>query len=66
MLKWFDFFFKCLEIFDGVFVRFALLNGVQRQLALKVSVDPDMDVFASLVVDANLHEEVHSGDHLQR
>ncbi len=55
----------CLEIFDRVFVGFALLNRVQRQLALKAPEDPNMDVLSGLMVDANLHEEVRSGNHLQ-
>ena len=53
-----------LEVLDGVLVALALLNWVQRHVALQVPVDPDVDVLASRVVRADLDEVVHAGNHL--
>ena len=55
-----------LKVFDGVGVGLALLNGVERQGPLEVSVDPEVDVVAGVVIGAHLHEEVRAGNDLKK
>ena len=43
----------------------ALLNGVERQGPLEVSVDSQVDVVAGIVIGAHLHEEVRAGNDLK-